>query len=160
MADGACLKNGQSDPRASWAFFQGEDLDGEPLVVSGRLEKRGPWGDEGRQTSSRAELRAVLAGLRFRPWHDEGFKTAVFATDSLYVVEGATKWAKAWLNNGWTKRGSKIKNKDLWEALLGECERAHRVGLAIQFWKIPRKWNNLADKGAKKAAAEEDAPDQ
>ncbi len=42
--------------------------------------------------------------------------------------------------------------------LLGECERSHRKGLAIQFWKIPRERNTLADEGEKKAAAEEEAP--
>lgn len=166
MTDGACLNNGQSNPRAGWAFYQGESISGKPDVVSGRLENRGPWGDEGIQTSSRAELRAVLAALRFRHWRGEGFKTVVFATDSSYVVDGATQWARGWVNNGWRTKGprgsggSVVKNKDLWEMLLGECERAHGHGLAIQFWKIPREWNTLADEGAKKAAAEGDAPDR
>ncbi|KAH8743216.1 putative ribonuclease H1 [Diaporthe sp. PMI_573] len=163
MTDGACLNSGQPNSRAGWAFFQGESIDGKPLVVSRRLEDRGPWGDEGSQTSSRAELRAVLAALRFRHWRGEGFKTVVFATDSSYVVDGATQWARIWVNDHWrTARGSgatDVKNKDLWEMLLGECERAHAVGLAIQFWKILREWNTLADESAKKAAAEGDASD-
>lgn len=166
MTDGACLNNGQPNPRAGWAFFQGESIEGKPDVVSGRLENRGPWGDEGGQTSNRAELRAVLAALRFRWWRGEGFKTVVFATDSSYVVDGATQWVRGWVDNGWRTRprgssggGGEVKNKDLWEMLLGECERAHGCGLAVQFWKIPREWNTLADEGAKTAAAEGDAPD-
>lgn len=165
MTDGACLNNGQPNPRAGWAFFQGEKLSGEPLVVSDRLENRGPWGDEGSQTSNRAELRAVLAALRFRVWDGEGFRTVVVATDSSYVVDGATQWVRNWVTNRWRTKGARgsggadVKNKDLWEMLLGECERAHRVGLAIQFWKIPREWNTLADEGAKKAAGEGDTPD-
>lgn len=90
MTDGACLDNGQVDPKAGWAFYQGESLDGQPLVVSGRLEDQGPWGDAGLQTSNRAELRAVIAASRFRFWLGEGFTTVVFATDSSYVVDGAT----------------------------------------------------------------------
>lgn len=163
MTDGACLDNGQSNPRAGWAFFQGESLNGEPCVVSDRLENQGPWGDAGSQTSNRAELRAVIAALRFRHWRGEGFKTVVIATDSSYVVDGATQWAKDWVKNGWKTNGSRranVKNKDLWEGLLGECERAHGFDMAIQFWKIPREWNTLADEGAKKAAAEGDAPDR
>ncbi|KAI3398059.1 hypothetical protein diail_9923 [Diaporthe ilicicola] len=165
MTDGACLNNGQSNPRAGWAFYQGERMTGEPSIITGRLENRGPWGDKAGQTSNRAELRAVLAALRFRVWPGEGFKTVVFATDSTYVVDGATQWAKNWVNNGWKTKGAKgsggadVKNKDLWQALLGECERAHSNGMAIQFWHIPREWNTLADAGAKKGA-EEDAPDQ
>ncbi|KAM3559456.1 hypothetical protein MY1884_003452 [Beauveria asiatica] len=164
MTDGACLNNGQANPKAGWAFCQGAGLEGRPLLVSGRLEKKGPWGDDGIQSSNRAELRAVIAALRFRHWPGEGFKTVVIATDSEYVVEGSTQWAKTWVQNSWRttgKRetnGSNVKNKDLWEALLGECERANRHGMAIQFWKIPREWNTLADEAAKKAAAAEEPP--
>ncbi|KAL1852813.1 hypothetical protein Daus18300_012057 [Diaporthe australafricana] len=166
MTDGACLNNGQPNPRAGYAIFQGESIVRKPLVVSGRLENRGPWGDEGSQTSNRAELRAVLAALRMRHWRGEGFKTVVFATDSSYVVDGATQWARGWVNNSWRTKGARgsggadVKNKDLWEMLLGECERADGFGLAVQFWQIPREWNTLADAGAKKGAAEEDAPDR
>ncbi|KAJ6787857.1 hypothetical protein PWT90_09641 [Aphanocladium album] len=164
MTDGACLNNGQANPKAGWAFFQGLNIEGQPLVVSGRLEKQGPLGDEGIQSSNRAELRAVIAALRFRHWTGEGFSTVVIATDSEYVVEGSTKWAKSWVRNGWRTKdktgsvGANVKNKDLWETLLEEYAKAHREGLAIQFWKIPREWNTLADEGAKKAAAEQDAP--
>ncbi|KAM0321502.1 hypothetical protein ACHAQA_010070 [Verticillium albo-atrum] len=162
--DGACLNNGQANPKAGWAFFQGLDIEGQPLVVSGRLEKQGPWGDDGIQSSNRAELRAVIASLRFRRWQGEGFSTVIIATDSEYVVEGSTQWAKTWVQNNWRTKGKKgndgvnVKNKDLWEMLLGECEKAHRQGLAIQFWKIPREWNTLADVAAKNAAAAEESP--
>lgn len=165
MTDGACLNNGQANPKAGWAFFQGETITREPSVASGRLEKHGPWGDEGNQTSNRAELRAVLAALRARYWHGEGAKTVVLATDSSYVVDGATQWVRGWVNNDWKTRaqrgggGGDVKNKDLWEMILGECERAHDNGLAIQFWHIPREWNTIADAGAKEVVAkEEDAP--
>ncbi|TQV90937.1 ribonuclease H1 [Cordyceps javanica] len=164
MTDGACLNNGQANPKAGFAFFQGLTMEGQPLVVSNRLEKQGPWGDDALQSSNRAELRAVIAALRLRYWPGEGFKTVVVATDSEYVVEGSTRWAKAWARNGWRTRGTNghngavVKNKDLWEALLGEFERAKENGLSIQFWKIPREWNMLADEGAKKAAAKEEAP--
>jgi ribonuclease HI len=81
-------------------------------------------------------------------------------------VDGATQGVRGWVNNSWRTKGARgsggadVKNKDLWEMLLGECERAYGHGLAIQFWHIPREWNTLADAGAKKVAAEEDAPDQ
>jgi ribonuclease HI len=65
------------------------------------LEKEGPFGEPSLQTSNRAELRAVIAALRFRAWQGEGFKSLVIATDSEYVVEGATNWARGWLRNNW-----------------------------------------------------------
>lgn len=156
--DGACLNNGQENPKAGWAFWHGYSVHGEQLIVSGRLEKKGPFGDKSDQTSNRAELRAVIAALRFRFWPGEGFRTLVFATDSEYVVEGATKWAKSWVKYGWVKRnGGAVKNRDLWEALLGEVEYFKDNGTNIAFWRIPREWNTVADVATKEAAANEEA---
>ncbi|RCI08412.1 hypothetical protein L249_8911 [Ophiocordyceps polyrhachis-furcata BCC 54312] len=150
-ADGACLNNGQANPKAGWAFYFQPGTGG---IVSGRLERQGPFGDESPQTSNRAELRAVIAALRFRYWPGEGFRTLVLATDSEYVAMGATTRVRRWIRNGWrTSAGLGVKNRDLWEALLGEAERWHERGLKIQFWKIPRHQNTTADRAAKEAAA-------
>ncbi|KAK3349191.1 hypothetical protein B0T25DRAFT_547406 [Lasiosphaeria hispida] len=51
-------------------------------------------------------------------------------------------------------------NKDLWEALLGEVERYKDEGMAVEFWRIPRERNTVADAAAKEAAAKEDAPNE
>ncbi|KAI0381484.1 ribonuclease H-like domain-containing protein [Hypomontagnella monticulosa] len=158
LTDGACLGNGQPNPRAGWAFVHGPGPTGQPLVVSGRLESEGPFGDESIQSSNRAELRAVIAALRFRFWPGEGFNSLTIATDSEYVVEGSTKWAKTWIQNDWkTAGGADVKNRDLWEMLLGEVEKLN-AGLAIRFWKIPREWNEVADGAAKRAAEEDRVP--
>jgi len=159
--DGACLDNGQPDlePRAGWAFWHGSGPSGNLLTVSGRLEKKGPFGDDAEQASNRAELRAVIAALRFRFWPGEGVKTLVIATDSEYVVKGATEWAKKWVDNGWvTRLRGPVKNRDLWEALLGEIERFSDEGMNIEFWRVPREWNMVADTAAKQAAADGEAP--
>ncbi|KAM4056468.1 RNase H domain-containing protein [Hirsutella rhossiliensis] len=108
----------------------------------------------------RVELRAILGALRFRHWRGEGFMTLVFATDAEYVAEGASTWARGWVRNGWrTSTGAEVKNKDLWEMLLGEVERWDSSGLKIQFWRIPRTLNLMADHAAKQAAATEEGPD-
>ncbi|RYP13210.1 hypothetical protein DL767_010848 [Monosporascus sp. MG133] len=156
-ADGACLNNGQADPKAGWAFVFKPETNQPAGIVSARLENKGPFGDEYNQTSNRAELRAILGALRFRHWEGEGFKILVFATDSEYVAEGATTWARGWVRNGWkTRTGMEVKNKDLWEMLLGEVERWDYWGLKIQFWRIPRMLNVTADRAAKQAAEKED----
>jgi ribonuclease HI len=81
----------------------------------------------------------------------------VFATDSEYVVEGATKWVRGWMRKGWkTSTGEPVKNKDLWQCLLGECERWADNGVKISFWRIPRELNKEADRRAKAAAAEKE----
>ncbi|KAK7409385.1 hypothetical protein QQX98_008447 [Neonectria punicea] len=152
-ADGACLNNGQANPKAGWAFYFKPGTDKNPGTVSSRLEARGPFDEEFGQTSNRAELRAIVGALRFRHWRGEGFTTMVLATDSEYVAEGATAWTRGWVRKGWkTSMGANVKNKDLWEALLGEVERWDSHGLKIQFWRIPRGLNTVADRAAKQAA--------
>jgi ribonuclease HI len=153
-ADGACANNGQLEPRGGWAVVFGDGKDG---IVSGRLENKGPFGGEDdTATSNRAELRAAIAALRLCDWRDEDFHGIVIATDSAYVVEGATGWVKDWLRNGWkTRTGEDVKNQDLWNLLLGEVERWKDQGLLVEFWRIPRELNGEADAAAKKAANEE-----
>lgn len=80
------------------------------------LEKEGPFGDSSPQTSNRAELRSVIAALRYRVWQGEGFKSLLIFTDSEYVVEGSTNWVRGWLQNKWRTRSGPVKNKDWWEA--------------------------------------------
>ncbi|KAK8058998.1 RNase H domain-containing protein [Apiospora phragmitis] len=155
LTDGACLNNGLANPKAGWAFVHhaGTGTDDPDGVAQGRLEAKGPFGDDAIQSSNRAELRAVIAALRFRHWVGENFHTVVIATDSEYVVEGSTVWAKNWVQNGWrTRARAPVKNSDLWEMLLGEVERWKEEGMDIQLWRIPREWNGVADAAAKKAA--------
>ena len=61
------------DPKAGWAFVHGPGTDGKPLISSGRLESKGPFGEDNIPSSNRAELRAVIAALRFRHWVGEGY---------------------------------------------------------------------------------------
>jgi ribonuclease HI len=153
--DGACLNNGQAEPRAGWAVVHGP---GD--VTLGRLENKGPFGDDSVATSNRAELRAAIAALRLCDWQTEGLNSLVIATDSTYVVDGATGWARGWVRNGWkTRTGDHVKNKDMWELLLGETERWWVRGFRVALWKIPRERNAEADGWAKEAAvARSDEP--
>ena len=100
----------------------------------------------------------MIAALRFRYWPGEGFHKCVIATDSEYVVKGSTEWVKTWSRNDWQTRNGPVKNRDLWEVLLGEVERYKDAGMAVQFWRIPREWNTVADAAAKDAAAEDAVP--
>lgn len=157
-ADGACANNGQPDPRAGWAVVCGPSDRGHgssSCVVSGRLENKGPFGDDSVATSNRAELRAAIAVLRLCDWRGEGFDSVVIATDSSYVVDGATGWVKGWVRNGWkTRTGGDVKNRDLWDLLLGEVERWKDHGLHVELWRIPRELNGDADTAAKQATDE------
>jgi ribonuclease HI len=65
--DGCCLNNGQANPRAGCSAIFRPPTRTRPYYgrVSFALENRGPTGEPHPQTSNRAELRAVIAALRF-----------------------------------------------------------------------------------------------
>jgi ribonuclease HI len=159
--DGACLDNGQQNPRAGCGFVFRPSTpaspDGEPAfdgTVSFRLESKCPRGTTQPQTSNRAELRAVIGALQFRAWYGEGWKRLVIATDSEYVVSGATKWVPGWERNGWlTAKKAPVKNRDSWELLLEEVRKLAEQGVDMLFWRIPRELNKVADEAAKKGAS-------
>jgi ribonuclease HI len=171
--DGACSENGSQAARGGCAFVyrpetspssipaitpSGHSTDPMELHKLGassfRLESRGPTGEAATQTSNRAELRAVIGALGFRMWHNEGWQRLVIATDSSYVVDGATEWIKRWQQNGWqTSTRKRVKNQDLWKELIRHLERWSGAGVAVLFWLIPRELNTVADRFAKEAAA-------
>ncbi|KAH9904358.1 RNase H domain protein [Xylariomycetidae sp. FL2044] len=166
---GCCLNDGEANPRAGWAFVfgprvlhfgPGPEPTGLP-ICTGRLEQRGPTGHLAHQTKYRAELRAVVAALAFRYWLGEGASTLVFATDSDYVVQGATDWIHGLVSHeGRLVPVEAMSNMDLWEKLLSEVKSWAENGLQIQFWKIPPNLNSEARGLAEKAAETEDAPSE
>lgn len=165
--DGACGDNGRLGARTGWAFVYGpcnnSDSARGQSIMGERLENKGPYDDRYPQTNNRAELRAVIAALSYRPWGHEmamssrRFNTLVIATDSEIVAKGATEWARRWISRGWRKpNGDDVMNKDLWICLLGQIERLYdQTGMRVKFWRIPREWNGIADAAAKLAAEKE-----
>ncbi|WAO92048.1 RNase H type-1 domain-containing protein [Fusarium falciforme] len=150
--DGACVNNGRLGPHADWAVVCGPPGN-DPCVASGRLEDKGPFGEDIIVTSNRAELRAAIAALRLYDWQDEGFERIVIATDSNYVAEGATTWAQGWVFRRWkTRTHNDVKNQDLWELLLGGVERRYDRGLRVDILQISMSYNAHADTAAKEAA--------
>jgi len=85
-------------------------------------------------------------------WIGEGFKKIVIACDSNYVVKGISAWILKWRRNGWkTNTGAAVANQDLWKKLEAKLRDMERDGMLIQFWWIPRGWNE-ADSYAKAGA--------
>lgn len=95
------------------------------------------------------ELTAAIEALAALPVGDE----IVVVSDSRYLIDGATKWTKGWVANGWrTKARTEVLNRDLWERLLAGIDRHEAV-----FWQWVRghsgdRWNELADEVANREA--------
>jgi ribonuclease HI len=164
--DGSCLGNGQDHPRAGCAvvhrptvFSQTGSLAYEGSVGF-RLENQGPAGEIYKQTSNRAELRAVIGALQFRDWSidcNRSWRSIVIATDSEYVAINATERIQRWEAAGWrlaSKHGNPaaVMNQDLWKLFLKEVRQLQGDGVNVAFWRIPRDWNRTADEIAKVVA--------
>jgi ribonuclease HI len=111
--DGAC--SGNPGPGGWAAILVARRADGS---TAKQLELAGA---HPATTNNRMELQAVIEGLRAlqRP------ATVTVHIDSSYVMDAITKrWHVAWQARGWrTAAKQPVKNRDLWEALLGELER-------------------------------------
>lgn len=147
FTDGACLDQGKPEKRrGGWGVV----YNGVDPGLSGSLE--GTVGGV-EQTSNRAELRAVIAFLQMRVWEAGGANKFVIATDSEYVVEGICDRLDRWMKRGWkTSAGTPVANRDLWEVLKREIDSAENVGVKTLFWRIPREFNERADRLAKAGA--------
>ncbi|KAK4174570.1 putative ribonuclease H [Triangularia setosa] len=79
---GRCINNGRhadkSQPPIGISSFKFKNSPGVP----------GTAGDVVDHTSNRAKLRAVIAALQFRAWHEEGWRRVVILTDLEYIVKG------------------------------------------------------------------------
>ena len=109
-----------------------------PGVFGFKLENTGPYGKVSSDTQGRAELRAIIAALEYRWWHQEGYQLPVVATDSIYVVEWITKYQSFWSDEGWRKSSPQmILNGDLWDVLVYTLGSMQRLGLQASFWLVP-----------------------
>ncbi len=75
-------------------------------------------------TGNRGKLAAAILGL-------EALKKPCIVrlfTDSLYLRQGAKFGLSKWTANGWkTTKGTKVRNRDLWDRIL-ELAETHEVG--------------------------------
>ncbi|KAI1345837.1 hypothetical protein F5Y01DRAFT_308757 [Xylaria sp. FL0043] len=143
VIDGSCINNGgvSQPPTGGCSFaYKGTGKSGlaafpfsarqaESGTVGFPLEQSGPGGEYHVASSNRAKLRAVIAGLEFREWQEEGWKRIVIATDLEYVVFGATRWLASWVKRRWkTRKARQVANRDLWEELHGVIHQLARLG--------------------------------
>lgn len=103
--DGCCSHNGCSGARAGIGVYWGPD---HPLNVAEPLD--------GRQTNQRAEIQAACKALQQAK--ENNIKKLVLYTDSMFTINGATKWVKNWKLNNWRlKSGGQVQNKADFEQL-------------------------------------------
>jgi ribonuclease HI len=106
--DGACDPNPGS---GGWAA----------VLHFGRQQKT-LTGSAAHTTNNRMELTAAVEALQTleRPCR------IAFYTDSQYLKRGITEWLPAWQARDWRRKGGKLANVELWQALAQAAAR-HRI---------------------------------
>lgn len=137
--DGACTNNGTASARAGLGVFFGPE---SPFNLSERVI-------DGPQTSQRAEIRAAVRALQTAQTALKGdmkINRVVLLTDSAYLAQAMTEWIHAWKNNGWKgANGSPVVNAKDFKELDALIEVMEEDGLAVDFWRVGREYNTLAD---------------
>ena len=106
FTDGACLHNGLADAKAGVGVWWGHR---HPLNFAGRVIGT-------KQTNNVAEIQAALKAISQA--EEEGLRKLVIHTDSMFLVNCATKWINIWKRNGWRKKsGQPVQNKEDLEIL-------------------------------------------
>jgi hypothetical protein len=84
--------------------------------------------------------------------HGVEFRNIVMATDLVYIVDGATTNLAAWEKEDFREaNGSWVTNTVHWKNLLSSVWACAEHKIAVQFWLIPEKWNELLNQNAQGA---------
>ncbi|PYH64364.1 ribonuclease H-like protein [Aspergillus vadensis CBS 113365] len=140
--DGACRNNGSDGARASTGAYYGHD---HPLNESATLSPKP------KQTSQVAELaacqRALLAAHVMQNYWDK-FSEMTGDEEGIglgVLVRGMTEWIFKWKANGWTT----AKGLPRYVKVLEDEQ------VIVQFWHVPREYNQEADKLATPALTDD-----
>lgn len=106
--DGACDPN---PGPGGWAAL---------LIAKGK--ERMISGSETDTTNNRMELTAAIKALNTLKVRSQ----IEFYTDSEYLKKGITEWMSTWRARNWRRKGGKLANVDLWQAL-DEAIQEHQI---------------------------------
>ncbi len=107
-------------------------------------------GGEYPTTNNRMELMGALEGLRAAPAGAD----VELVTDSSYLANAIAKgWLAGWQRKGWRTAGKQpVANRDLWERMIVELARHHRVRPVLVRGHAGHEANERADRLAQDAA--------
>jgi ribonuclease HI len=155
FCDGACSGNGTRHARAGWAWAYW------PGPARGEPDHHDRGKPIGAATNQRAELQALLEGLRW--WKGLGGGPVTIYTDSMYTINCTTVWGPSWRRKGWKRdSGEPLQNLDLVQPLVElwgstaqnqgwrlQHVRGHQSGHGPEVWG-----NNWVDAAAVLAASD------
>ncbi len=106
--DGACDPNPGPGGWAALLLFDSQ----EQILTGSEVET----------TNNRMELTAAIQALKALKKPSQ----VDFYTDSQYLKRGITEWMPNWRARNWRRKGGKLANVDLWQAL-DEAIQTHQI---------------------------------
>ena len=146
-ADESCLGNGRDgdNPGGAGALTEIRTRDG--------IVRRDVYISSPSTTNNRMALAGAIATFALLSGRGNRFRV-VYVSDSEYLVRGMTEWVSAWRGRGWTRKGGKIENLELWQKLV-EAVEGHTVVWRWVRGHAGHPKNEYADELATRAAREQ-----
>jgi ribonuclease HI len=155
--DGSSLNN-PGPSGAGWVFNY-TDTDNKLISNKGQKGYRV-------STNNRMEVMAFIHGINhiFEKKNDnqtefDDLNKITLWADSEYLTNAIVKkWINIWQKNNWVtvRNNTAVKNKDLWEAVLGLTDKLSSMGITLEVYHIPghtgHEFNEEADGLAQSAA--------
>lgn len=155
--DGACRGNGTKWAQSSIGiFFHRENSLNQARRIADRRH-----GHSSQRAELFAAIEALMTARKIRDENpDRGTRTCelpapgprrklrrvVLMADSRYVVDAMTDWIYKWRQNGYINvKGERVVNEDFFRRLEQEVDELNDVGVDVQFWRVPREQNGVAD---------------
>ncbi|KAM7198533.1 Ribonuclease H-like domain containing protein [Rhypophila sp. PSN 637] len=160
--DGVCPDNGGNANKSGCGVYFGERFAKKHNLHWHVLDDY-----DCRHTSQRAELHAAIKALEpffavvrvggQRPGICCWANHIIVRSDSAYLVEGITRHANKWIQNGWmTAHGKPVANSHLWKVLIEDLRLLEGLARWVDFWLVKREHNtdahHLANRALKRAS--------
>ena len=133
FTDGACSRNPGPGGYGSILYFS----DGKVKELGGAFSNT---------TNNQMEMMAILESLKVLT-KEEPTNIRVY-TDSMYCINGITKWMFGWKRNNWKTREEKnVLNKNLWQSIdlmlskLSEPSEFSTVQSTVKWFHVPAHSN-------------------
>ena len=120
----------------------GTSFGGFGAIISENGIERNIFGGSSLTTKNQMELMACIQALESLSQKS----SVIIRTNSIYIIEGITRWINGWKKNGWiTKNGEHVKNKTFWIEL-DKVASKHQIS-----WKLIFDQSKLVFELAEKA---------